>query len=159
MVDILLGLLAEAKAQIGQHCRISAARDFEIAAYGQVLEDTRNLELSSDARAGDLVLFPIGDVGVVQKDAALRAFGLAGHEVHQGGLAGAVGAEQDAQLTILDRQRHTIDGLEPAEVDTKAIDGKRDLSHLAHSASCEASETSTAPCGAALPRVRKRSVR
>ncbi len=76
----------------------------------------------------------------MQKDPPLRALGLAGHEVHQGRLAGAVGAEQDTQFAILDRQRHTIDRPEPAEVDTKAIDGERDLSHPPHSASCEASE-------------------
>src|SRR6266700_3845933 len=90
------------------------------------------------------MLFPVGDIGIVQKDPTLSAFCLTGHEVHQGRLSGAVGAEQDAQFALLDGQRHTIDCLEPAEVDTKTIDRERALSHLTHSASCEASGASTA---------------
>ena len=91
------------KRRLASTPRIAAARDFEIAANGQVLEHARNLEFASDPGARDLVLFPVGDVGVVQEHPPFGAFGLAGDQVHQGRLAGAVGAEQNAQLTFLDR--------------------------------------------------------
>src|SRR5450755_1675407 len=159
MVDILIGLLAEAKAQIGQHAGIPATRDLEIVAHRQILEHARDLELSSHTGAGDFMLLPVCDVGVVQKHPPLRALCFAGHQIHQGRLPGAVGAKQDTQLAILDRQRHTVDGLEPSEVDTKVIDRKRGLSHLTHSAGCEASEASAVRRDMAFRRPRKPSTR
>ena len=50
---------------------------------------------------------------------------------------------------------HTVDGLEPAEVDTEAIDGECDLSHLTYSASCEASEASAVRRDTPLPAAKK----
>ena len=51
--------------RLAQHAGIAAARHLKIAADGQILEHARDLELPPDAGAGDLVLFPVGDVGIV----------------------------------------------------------------------------------------------
>ena len=117
LVDTLLAFAGEAESQIGEHPRIAAARDLEIAADGQILEHARNLELAPDAGARDFVLFPVGDFGVVEKHAAAGALGLARDQIHQRRLAGAVGAEKHAQLALIDDHRDRVDGLEAVEVD------------------------------------------
>ena len=51
---------------------------------------------------------------------ALRRLGEPGDDVDQRRLAGAVGADEEAQLALLDRQVDAVDGLEAVEVDDDA---------------------------------------
>ena len=51
--------------------------------------------------------------------------GLAGDQIHQRRLAGAVGAEQHAQFALIDDHRYAVDGFEAGEIDRQAVDGER----------------------------------
>ena len=67
------------------------------------LEHGRLLEFAADAEQRDLGLVePRQVVGAVEEDVPGVGPGLAGDDVHHGGLAGAVGADDGAHLAGLD---------------------------------------------------------
>ena len=85
-----------------------------------LLEHGRLLELAADAQAGDLGLVEAQSGRCVWPKKTLAAVrpGLAGDDVHHGGLAGAVGADDAAQLAVVDAAGCSpFDGLEAVEAD------------------------------------------
>src|SRR5262249_23520627 len=81
------------------------------------------LELPPDAERGDLGLVELGEVGpAVEHHLALVGPRLAGDDVHHGGLAGAVGADDGAHLARLDQQREVVQRLEAVERDRDAAE-------------------------------------
>src|SRR3546814_11383498 len=80
------------------------------------------LELAADARMGNLCLVQRGQVNVLSEER--RASGgasLAGDDIHHGGLAGAVGADDAAQFAHSDIKRQVVQGLESVETDRDAV--------------------------------------
>jgi hypothetical protein len=94
-----------------RRAHVDMTPDHDVLDDRHAREDVRALECAGDAGARDLVHRAPGDVFAVQLDApALRPVEAA-QAVHQGGLAGAVGADHRKQLVVahLDRdvvQRH-----------------------------------------------------
>jgi hypothetical protein len=60
-------------------------------------------------------------------DGAVGGLGLAADEVEQGGLAGAVGADDHAQLVLVDVEVEAVDGLEAVEGHGQAFDVEHEL--------------------------------
>ncbi len=97
----------------GAHAR---QRQQEIVAHRVVIEHRGLLELPPDAERGDMRLVELGEVGPpVEHDLALVRPRLAGDDVHHGGLAGAVGADDGAHFAGLDQQRQVVQRLEAVE--------------------------------------------
>ena len=68
-------------------------------------------------------LVELGQVGAaVEQHVALVRPGLAGDDVHHGGLAGAVRADDRAHLAGLDRERQLVERLEAVERDADAVE-------------------------------------
>ncbi len=91
--------------------------ELQVLEHRVALEDGGALELAANAALGDLVLAELREVGVVahQEDRAGVGLGLARDDVHQRGLAGAVRADDAAQLALVEHQRQLGDGLEAVE--------------------------------------------
>jgi hypothetical protein len=95
----------------------------EIVLDGLAFEHRRLLELAADAELGDPGLVEPGQIGdAVEQHGALVRPGLAGDDVHHGGLAGAVGADDGAHLAGLERQRQIVDGVKAVERDVHAVE-------------------------------------
>ena len=98
-----------------------ARRDVEVLQHRQLLEHARGLERAADAAAGDLV-----HLLAQQLDAGLADRSGRGHQpgdrVDHRGLAGAVGADQEPQITLEQREVDVADGLEAVEIDGQAAD-------------------------------------
>ena len=78
-------------------------------------------------------LVELGEVGgAVEHHLALVRPGLAGDDVHHGGLAGAVGTDDRAHLARLDQQRKIVQRLEAVERDGDAaeIEQRRGGAHM-----------------------------
>ena len=98
---------------------------FEVLEHGQVLEHGRPLELAADAEIGDRRLVEPGQILVAAKEHfAGIGPGLAGDDIHHRRLAGAVGADDRAQLAFLDDERQLVQRLEPVEADRDAVRGR-----------------------------------
>ncbi|MNY18672.1 hypothetical protein D3C86_1520680 [compost metagenome] len=130
LIDAVCFRTRKPEPEIGEHRWIAAIGHFQILSHGEITENAGDLEFSADPGAGDPVFGPVGDVGIVNEDLALRATGLAADKIHQGRLAGAVRAEQHPQLTIVDGDADIVDGSEAAEIDAETVDGQCDCTHI-----------------------------
>src|SRR6185369_4625977 len=88
----------------------------------QPVEQARHLGLDADPAAGDEVGVITGDVLPAEHDAAGGRLELAGQHLEQRALAGAVGPDQAAQLTLGEREVHATYRLHSPEPD-REIDG------------------------------------
>src|ERR1700688_2056311 len=78
---------------------VALEREQDIVLDRVHLEHRRLLKLASDAELGDLALVELGEVvAAVEDHIAAVGPGLAGHHVHHGGLAGAIGADDGAHF-------------------------------------------------------------
>ncbi|MCY1369527.1 hypothetical protein D9M69_565740 [compost metagenome] len=87
-------------------------RNLQVLENGKVFVDRRGLELSADASANDLVLAHAGEVTPLEQHATGGGTCLAANHVEQRRLAGAVGANDDAQLIALHGKAQVVDSLE-----------------------------------------------
>src|SRR5213592_3547707 len=92
-------------------------RELDVVPHREIHEYRRRLELAADAQLGDLVLAQRQQVGVVAEDHA-PALGLdaPGDDVEQRRLAGAVRADDHAQLATVHEEVQAAERLEPVEV-------------------------------------------
>ena len=99
-------------------------REEEIGKDGLVFEHGGALEFAADPGAGDLGLVHLqeGDGFVAPDDAALVGAGLAGDDVHEGGFARPVGADDGAHLGLADLEGEVVDRLEAVKGDGDAGD-------------------------------------
>ena len=105
----------------------AAAAQFHHLARGQAVDGGRALEGHADAQAGALVHGRVGDVVALEDDLAPGHLvtGKAHQRHEQGGLAGAVGAEQDKGFARFHLQ---VDALEHR----RAVDGNVQVLDLKH---------------------------
>ena len=98
-----------------------AAGDIEVLQHGELLEDGGALKGAPHPHAHDLVRLQREEV-LVAVAGVPGALDQAGERVDEGGLAGAVGADEEVQLSLEERDVHPVDGLEPVKVDGQALD-------------------------------------
>ena len=79
----------------------------QVLVHGEGREDARPAGHLHDAPGGDLVRRGVGDVGPVEDDRAAVGLDHAADGLQQGGLAGAVGAEQGHDLALVAPRRST----------------------------------------------------
>ena len=107
----------------------AVAADHHVLQHGHVAEQTDVLEGAGHAQRRDEVgLAPVEQmllaVGAVQVHGAFRGLVDAGDAVEEGGLAGAVGADEGHDLTFVDGQVQLVEGAQTAEVTRQALDFK-----------------------------------
>ena len=108
----------EAEEHRGLDALVGLERQLQVLEHGEPLEHRRLLELAADAQLRDLRLGVAQQVDrAAEEHGAGIGPGLAGDDVHQRGLAGAVGADDAAQLARRDVQRQSVDRLEAVEAD------------------------------------------
>src|SRR5581483_10240433 len=119
-VDVAVGL----PEQVAQYGAVAFERQQDVVLDRVVVEDGRLLELAADAELGNgrLVLGGEVDTALVEQHVADVRPGLAGDDVHHGGLAGAVGADDGAHLAGSQLERQIVEGAEAVEADGDAIE-------------------------------------
>ena len=122
-----------AAAQEGPGRAPGSGGDVEVLRHRQVLEDRRGLEGAADAFAGDVVDLSAAQLSPVLDDGT-RIAGEAGDGVDECGLPGAVGADEEVDLTAVQFEVDAVDGFEPVEVHFDAGAGECGLVHAAASA-------------------------
>ncbi len=101
---------------------VGGGGQFQVLEHRECFEDGRLLELAADAAAGDLVLGQFQQVHALAKpDAAGIRTRLAGDDVHHGGLAGAVGADDATQFAVIDVQVQVVQCLEAVKADADVL--------------------------------------
>src|SRR5690606_9105920 len=101
---------------------------FKIREHGLRLEDGRFLELAPDAESGDLRVTVLQEInGLADVDGTAVAGRLAGADVHQRGLAGAVGTNQAAQFAVVDVEVEIVEGTEAVEADRQSFNVQDDV--------------------------------
>ena len=129
-----LGLLVAGKAEHaedrhagGDHQRV-VLRDHQVLEHRQaaeepdVLERARDLRLGGDAVVGHALEQELGAARLAQRDPALARLVEAGDAVEDGGLAGAVRADQPGDVAALGLERHVVDGEQAAEAHGQMLD-------------------------------------
>src|SRR5215467_16188678 len=89
------------------------------------------LERAADAPPGNVVVGKPGEVLVLQPDPARVWLPLAGDNIEQGRLAGAVWTDHRANLTFTDIETDAIDRQQAAEPLRQLLNPKHQLSHFA----------------------------
>ena len=95
--------------------------DLQILEDREVFVDRGRLELAADAREHDLALAHPGQFLVAEDDRACGGLGLPADEVEHSGLARAVGADDHADLVLVDVEGEVVDGFEAVERDREAF--------------------------------------
>src|SRR5882757_7397055 len=96
-------------------------RQQEVLQQRGMLEQLDVLEGAGDAQRGDAVRRHVGDVGAVEAEMARGRLVDAAYQVEDGGLAGAVGADDGEDLALLDVEAHAVDGADAAEMDRELV--------------------------------------
>ena len=78
-------------------------------------KDRRDLERPHEAHAGDLGGFDLGDVLILQMIRPRVGLQELRQQIEDGGLAGAVGADQRVDRALADVKIHAFDGREAGE--------------------------------------------
>ena len=125
-----------------------------------ILEHGRALELAADALPHDLRLgkFQKRNASIPPDHPALIGFGLARHDIHEGGLACAVGANDRAHFRRANLERQVVDGPEAVKGNRHARHFQKHA-HLRASSCCKdpSSGPRSAPCRCGAPTRRNRS--
>ena len=119
---------ARTKAELGEQAVGDRARrrpaqaagdraGLDVLAHGQVPEQPHDLERPGDAPRRDLARRQPGDVLAAAQHPPLGRLQLAGQDVHERGLARAVGSDQAEDLAGLEAERHPIEGAQAGELD------------------------------------------
>ena len=106
----------------------------DIVVGREIGEDAGDLERVGDAEPHAQVGRHCGDVVAVEGDGAGRRQQAAGDQADEGGLAGAVRADQRTDLAGQDREVDMVDSLQAAEVAAEpgGCDERRHGSHRSH---------------------------
>ena len=101
---------------------VGGSGQLQILEHRERLEDGRFLKLAADTTARYRMLRQLEQVDALTKvDTAAIGFGLASNHIHHGGFTGAIGADNAAQLTIVDVQVEVVQRLEPIKADTHIL--------------------------------------
>src|SRR5262249_15982564 len=102
---------------------VEADRRLQVLVHREAPEDGGRLELATDAVLDELVLREAEDVDrAVEDDLPARGPALAGDDVEERGLAGAVGSDDEAQLALGQRKAQPVERLEAVELDGDVTD-------------------------------------
>src|SRR5262249_46503498 len=105
---------------------LTPLRELQILEHGQALEYRGFLELPPDAELGDFRLRQGEQVDVgAEPGAAVIGSRLARDHVHHRRLAGAVRADDAAQLAGVDRERQAVERLEAVEAHGQVLEHER----------------------------------
>jgi hypothetical protein len=96
---------------------------------GQRREQRHVLERAGDADLDDLVGGDAQEVPLVERDLAGVGLVQPADDVEEGGLAGPVGADQGADLALLDGEREAVERHDAAEPDPDLFDTQQWHSH------------------------------
>ena len=96
-----------ADAKLALHLAVRA--DHHVLEHGEAREQGQVLKRPRNAEIGDLVSIDIEEVVAVEQDLTRVRFVDPRHDVEQRGLARAVGADQPADLVLVDRERQVVE--------------------------------------------------
>ena len=136
--DLAMVLPGGFEAQDRQWPTVFLEREHEVVGDALVFEHGGALEFAAHTGLGDLA-FGHGEQRlrlVAPEHAAIIGFGLAGDDVHEGGLARTVGADHGAHLGLADLEGQVVDGPEPVERDGDAGDLEQRIHFSASRARC-----------------------
>ncbi len=114
------------EGQRAEHGASARKRNLEILEHGQIVVDRRGLELAPHPGLDDLVLLQLRQLRAAKRDRARRGLGLSADQVEHRGLAGAVGADDDADLVLLDIEREIVHRLEPVKGHREPFDREQE---------------------------------
>src|SRR3984885_4907787 len=115
------------EGQCPEHRTTARKRDFQVLEHRQVIIDRGGWELAADARLHDLVFPQFRELLAAKLDGSRRRLGLSADQIEHRGLAGAVGADDDADFVLLDIEGKVVDGLEPVERNRERLDREQEL--------------------------------
>ena len=108
----------ELKEHAGLDALVGLEREFQVFKHRELLKHRGLLEFAADTQLGDVGFFVAQQVdGAAKEDSAFVGPGFAGDDVHHGGFARAVGADDAAQLTGRNVQAELVDGFEAVKAD------------------------------------------
>src|SRR6185436_2803957 len=116
--------LESERAEYGASARV---RNLQILEHREIDEHRWRLELAADAGLHNLVLLHPGQFLTAKLDRARRRLGLAADQIEHRGLAGAVGADDDANLVLLDIEGEIVDRLEAVEGNRERLDREQEF--------------------------------
>ena len=117
-----LGHLAAGRAAAASALRCMPAGDVEVLQHAELLEHRRGLEGPADAQAHDLVRLHRRAGCWSRNSRSAGAVHQPGEGVDQGGLAGAVRADEEVQPPLQEGEVDAVDRLEAVEVDGQVAD-------------------------------------
>src|SRR3989344_845704 len=116
--------------QRAEHLAALGVGHFQVLEHREIFVDRGVLELAPDPGADDVELAHLGQLSVLELDAAGGGLGLATDQVEYRGLASAVGADHHPHLIAVDVQVEVIHRLETIERYGQAFDGQHRFWHL-----------------------------
>ena len=122
LVDPFLYRRVTLECQRTEHGAAARIGDLEILEHGEIFEHRRRLEFAADAGLHDLVLLQLRQLLAAKLDRPGGGSRLAADQIEHRGLAGAVGADDDADLVLLDIEGQIIDRLESVEGNGERFD-------------------------------------
>jgi hypothetical protein len=129
-------------------------RDFQVLGHAQVFIDRRRLKLASNPGAHDLMLAQRRQILVAEADRPTRRPGSAADQVEHRRLAGAVRADDHADLILVDIEGQRVDGLDPVKGYGEVFDREQEIGVRRHSPFLYSAREETAPAGTAgFPRI------
>src|SRR5271163_3556252 len=122
---------------IGKQARelVREERELDILEHGLAVQRSRMLEHDAGAHARDLVRRPAGHLDAADAHRAGIGTFDTHDQLHHGGFAGAVRADQAENFPGLNAERHVLDGDKPAEALGEAFDLKMRAACGAHEGS------------------------
>ena len=140
-VDAVVGGGEVAAAQEGAH--------LEVLVHRHLAEHVVHLRHVADAAVHDAVGRPAGDVLAVEHDVATADGEQAEHGLHRGGLAGAVGADDDDDLALAHGDRHPVQDVGVAVAAAHVLHVEQRHHRSSRCSSCSRSSSTLGSCSAA----------
>ncbi len=118
-----LGRVQECRQQTAALAQMAPGHD--VLERGHVEKDLQVLERASDAGSGEFVRWRASEIALIEDDAARARHIDPRQQVKQGGLAGAVGADDRMDRPGSGLPRKIVDGAHSAELLRQALDAQR----------------------------------
>ncbi len=125
--------VARGGAERMQEALLGLRRDPQVLGNAQPRKHALDLQRALDAEPADVVRLETGDVAPGKEDASVVGREQAGDEIEQGGLAGAVRADDGVQPSARERVAQVVDRDEAAEALGETLDAQ---DRLAHGSTC-----------------------
>ena len=103
--------------------------DHDVLQHGQPVEQRHVLERAGDAQVGDQMPRRRQNRYALEPDFALARLIQAAEAIEQRGLAGAIGADQSEDLSLLDIEGYVVEGNHAAKADRHATHVQKRFRH------------------------------